>query len=179
MAYELKTFAYDNPMRRPRLEKVVINVGVGEGGEKLLKAEKVLQMVTGRKPVRTLARVANREWALKPGSPIGAKVTLRGEPARQFLKKALDVRNNQVPWYNFDDAGNLNFGLADYTDFPGMKYDPDIGIYGMNVTAVIVRPGNRIRERRLLRAKPGAKHRMDREEATAWVAKEFGVTVVE
>ncbi|HEV8361179.1 MAG TPA: 50S ribosomal protein L5, partial [Candidatus Thermoplasmatota archaeon] len=64
MPYQLQTFTYDNPMRKPRLEKVVVNIGVGEGGEKLIKAEKVLQMVTGRKPLRTLSRVNNREWGL-------------------------------------------------------------------------------------------------------------------
>jgi large subunit ribosomal protein L5 len=179
MAYALKSFTYDNAMRQPRLEKVVVNIGVGEGGEKLIKAEKVLSMVTGRKPVRTLARVANREWALRRGTPIGCKVTLRGDDARKFLKKALEVRNNVVPWYNFDDAGNLNFGIPDYTDFEGMKYDPDIGIYGMNITAVITRKGNRVRSRRVLRSRPGRRHVMDREEATAWVAKEFSVQVVE
>jgi large subunit ribosomal protein L5 len=179
MAYDLKSYAYTNPMRQPRLEKVVVNIGVGEGGEKLIKAEKVLGMVTGKKPVRTAARVTNREWGLKPGAPIGCKVTLRGEDARKFLKKAFDVRNGQVPWYNFDDAGNLNFGIPDYTDFEGMKYDPDIGIYGMNVTAVITRPGNRVKQRRLLAAKVGNQHKVDREEATAWIAKEFAVTVVE
>lgn len=179
MAYALKSYSYTNPMRKPRLEKVVVNIGVGEGGEKLLKAEKVLGMVTGKKPVRTVAKGANREWGLKPGAPIGAKVTLRGDDATRFLRKAFEVRNKQVPWYNFDDGGNLNFGLPDYTDFEGMKYDPDVGIYGMNVTAVITRAGSRIQRRRLLTGKVPNQHRVDREEATAWVAKEFGVTVVE
>jgi large subunit ribosomal protein L5 len=180
MAYSLQSFTYEpKDMRKPRLEKVVVNIGVGEGGEKLMKAEKVLGMVTGKKPVRTLARVNNREFGLKVGTPIGCKVTLRGEDAAKFLRKALDVRNKQVPWYNFDDEGNLNFGIPDHTDFEGMKYDPDIGIYGMNITAVITRKGNRIKQRRLLPAKPSRSHRMDREEATAWVAKEFGATVVE
>jgi large subunit ribosomal protein L5 len=179
MAYELKSYTYANPMRKPRVEKVVVNIGVGEGGEKLIKAEKVLQMVTGKKPVRTLARVNNREWGVKPGMPIGCKVTLRGDDGVRFLKKAFDVRGNKVPWYHFDDEGNLNFGVPDYTDFEGMKYDPDIGIFGMNVTAVITRPGNRVKQRRLLATRPGRHHRMDREEATAYVAQAFGVEVLE
>lgn len=179
MTYQLKTYTYENEMRKPRLEKVIVNIGVGEGGDKLIKAEKVLGMVTGKKPVRTVAKQANREWALRRGMPIGCKVTLRGDDARKFLKRAIEVRNGIVPWYNFDDEGNLNFGIPDYTDFEGMKYDPDIGIYGMNITAVITRKGNRVKQRRLLPAKLGSKHRMDREEATAWLAKEFGATVVE
>ena len=171
MAYALKSYTYTNPMRVPRLEKVVVNIGVGEGGEKLIKAEKVLQMVTGKKPMRTLTKVNNREWGLKPGMPIGAKVTLRGDDARAFLKKSFDVRNGVVPWYNFDDGGNLNFGIPDYTDFAGMKYDPDIGIYGMNITAVMSRPGSRIRQRRQLKARLPNNHRVDREEAGQVIIK--------
>lgn len=179
MAIQVRPFAYENPMRRPRLVKVVVNVGVGEGGEKLLKAEKVLGMVTGRKPVRTLARVANREFGIKPGAPIGCKVTLRGEDAAKFLRKALGIRSNRIPWYSFDEAGNLNFGIADYTDFEGMRYDPEIGIYGMNITAVLARPGLRVQERRLRRARIDPRQRVTREEAIAWFAKEFGVEAVE
>jgi len=179
MAYKLRSFTYTNPMKEPRLEKVVVNIGVGEAGEKLLKAEKVLGMVTGAKPVRTVAKKAEREWAIRRGSPIGCKVTLRGEAAEKFLKKALDVRNNQVPWFNFDDEGNLNFGVTDYTDFEGMKYDPDIGIFGMNITAVINRPGDRVRRRRLKTGKVGPAHRMGLDESVAWMAKKFDAKVVE
>ncbi|MFO1533900.1 MAG: 50S ribosomal protein L5, partial [Thermoplasmatota archaeon] len=65
-------------MRQARIEKVVVNIGVGEGGDKLLKAEKVMEMVTGAKPARTLSKVANRDWGLRVGGPIGVRVTLRG-----------------------------------------------------------------------------------------------------
>ena len=175
----VQPYDYANKMRQPRVEKVVVNIGVGEGGEKLIKAEKVLGMVTGKKPVRTLAKQPNREWALRKGAPIGCKVTMRGEDAVSFLKKAFDVRNNKMPWYHFDDEGNLNFGIPDYTDFAGMKYDPDIGIFGMNITAVITRPGARVKQRRLLKARVGKSHRLPREEAQSFVHSAFGVEVVE
>src|SRR5438105_5612247 len=70
-----------NPMTQPRIAKVTVNIGVGDGGEKLEKAEKILAMLSGGKPVRTLGKENNRELGVRPGAPIGCKVTLRGEMA--------------------------------------------------------------------------------------------------
>ena len=167
-----------NPMRVARIEKVVVNIGVGEGGDKLVKAEKVMGMVTGAKPSRTLSRVANRDWQLREGAPIGVRVTLRGEQAAAFVKKALDVRQFKVPEYSFDDGGNLNIGLADYTDFPGQKYDPEIGIFGMDIAIVIARPGNRVKNRRLLTRKIPKEHKVSREEAMELMRTQFNVEVI-
>ena len=167
-----------NPMRVPRIEKVVVNIGVGEGGDKLQKAEKVLEMVTGVKPSRTLSKVANRDWGLREGGPIGVRVTLRGEPAEAFVKKALDIRQYKVPSYSFDDGGNLNFGVSDYTDFPGQKYDPEIGIFGMDIAIVIARPGNRVKARRLLSRKVPKEHKVTREEAMELIKTKFNAEVI-
>jgi large subunit ribosomal protein L5 len=178
MSTQLGSYTYDNPMRVPHIEKVVVNIGVGEGGDKLLKAEKVIEMVTGVKPSRTLSKVANRDWGLRVGGPIGVRVTLRGEQAEAFVRKALDIRQFKVPDYSFDDGGNLNFGVADYTDFPGMKYDPEIGIFGMDIAIVIARPGNRVKSRRLLSRKIPREHKVSREEAQALIASKFNAEVV-
>jgi len=175
----VQDFAYANPMQAPRLEKVIINIGVGEAGEKLIKAEKVLSQLTKRKPVRTLSRVANRDWNLRVGLPIGCKVTLRGAAAKDFLKTCLEVRNNKLDPWNFDQEGNLNFGFSDHTDFPGMKYDPDIGIFGLNVTATLSRPGYRVKRRRVLPSRIPRASRIVREEGIAWVKANFPVEVLE
>jgi large subunit ribosomal protein L5 len=111
-------------MKQPRIDKVVVNIGVGEAGERLNKALKVLNMVTQQKPVVTTAKVTNRDLGVRSGMPIGCKVTMRGERAQEFLRKALSIRDNRVAMYSFDKEGNLSFGLPDYTDFEGMKYDP-------------------------------------------------------
>jgi large subunit ribosomal protein L5 len=167
-----------NPMLQPHVEKVVVNIGVGEGGDKLVKAEKVMSMVTGAKPARTLSKVTNRDWGLREGSPIGVRVTLRGEAAEAFIKKALDIRQFKVPDYSFDDGGNLNFGVADYTDFPGMKYDPEIGIFGMDIAVVIERPGGRVRRRRIESRKIPKEHKVSREEAMDLMRSKFNVEVI-
>lgn len=175
---DMAGFRYDNPMRVPRIEKIVVNIGVGEGGEKLQKAEKVMQMVTGAKPSRTLSKVMNRDWGLRTGAPIGVRVTLRGDLAEAFLRKALDIRQFKIPDYSFDDGGNLNFGVADYTDFPGQRYDPEIGIFGMDIAVVIARPGNRVRARRLRARKVPREHKVTREEAQALLKAKFNVEVI-
>ena len=135
------------PPRAIRIIKVVVNAGVGESGDPRTKAEKVLQMITHQKPVATRSHATNREWGIRVGQEIGAKVTLRGERARDFLDRALDARDRQLDPDSIDRHGNLAFGIADYTDFAGMKYDPAIGIHGMDIAVELGRAGWRIRSR--------------------------------
>ncbi len=166
-------------MREIALEKAVINIGVGDAGERLLKAEKVLQMVTGKKPVRTLAKTTNRDLGIRKGMQIGCKVTLRGAVAEEFVKKALWVRENRIAMWSFDPEGNFSFGISDYTDFPGMKYDPEIGIFGLDVCVSLVRPGRRIAKRRIMRRRVPKHHRVSRKEGHEFVRSKFGVEVVD
>ncbi len=166
-------------MRDVRIGKVVVNIGVGEAGEKLSKAQRVLQMVTRQKPVQTQAHQSVRDWAVRQNMPIGTKVTLRGEKAVEFLRRALAVRDNRLPPYVFDPHGNFSFGIADYTDFEGMKYDPQIGVFGMDVNVSLVRPGYRIKERRVSTSRVPRRHRVSKEEALAFARQTFGVEVVE
>jgi large subunit ribosomal protein L5 len=166
-------------MRDIRIEKVVVNVGVGEAGEKLVKARKVLELVTGQKSSQTLAHSAVRDWGVRRNMPIGTKVTLRGEPAEGFLKRALSIRNNRIPAYSFDPRGNFSFGIPDYTDFEGMKYDPEIGVFGMDVSVVLERPGFRVARRHVRAHSIPARHRITREEGIQFVQGRFGIEVVE
>jgi len=110
---------------------------------------------------------------------MGCKVTLRGAKAREFLVKALWVKNKQVMAYNFDPAGNLSFGISDYTDFEGMKYDPAVGIFGMDVNVRMVKPGVRVRLRRLARSRIPSRQNVGREEGMSFVRSQFGVEVLE
>ncbi len=162
----------------PRVAKVTINIGVGEAGERLEKAEKVLEMLTGRKPVKTIAKRTNKEFGIRKGMPIGCKVTLRKKEAEEFLKKAFGILNNKIPSYSFDDEGNFSFGIPDYTLFPDQKYDPEIGIFGMDICVTLERIGYRIKHRKIRRRKIPAKHRIKREEAMEFVKKRFNVEVI-
>ena len=166
-------------MRDLHVEKVVVNIGVGEAGERLVKAEKVLEMVTGQKPVETISKTVNRDLGIRQGMPLGCKVTLRGDVAEDFVKKALVIREMRVPEYSFDKEGNMSFGISDYTDFEGMKYDPEIGIFGMDISVVLRRPGNRVTQRALLRRRIPKSHRVCRDEAIQFMKDKFEVEVVE
>ena len=169
-------------MSSPRdvhVEKVVVNIGVGEAGERLTKACKVLEMVTGQKPVQTVSKTVNRDLGIREGMPLGCKVTLRGDVAADFLKRALVIREMRVPEYSFDKEGNMSFGITDYTDFDGMKYDPEIGIFGMDVNVVLRRTGNRITQRALLKRRIPKAHRVQRDEAIQYMKDNFNVKVIE
>jgi large subunit ribosomal protein L5 len=168
-----------NAMKDIRLYKAVVNIGVGDSGERLLKAEKVLSMITKMKPVRTVARTTNRDFGIRMGQQIGVKVTIRGKHAEEFVKQALWVRENRIAEYSFDPEGNFSFGIQDYTDFPGMKYDPEIGIFGLDVSVVLARRGKRVQSRRLLRRSIPAHHKITRKEGREFVKTKFGVEVVE
>ena len=138
-----------NPMSMPRISKVVVNIGVGEGGDRLSNAQKVLELVTGVNSVRTLGKQQNRDLKVRVGFPIGCKATIRNNDSiKKFLTDAFWVRENTIPSWNFDKSGNLSFGIPDYTDFPDQKYDPDIGIFGMDINIVLERPGHRVSRRR-------------------------------
>lgn len=169
-----------NPMTHPRITKVCVNIGVGEGGERLLNAENVLELVTGVKPQRTLGRIQNRDLKVRLGAPIGCKATMRkAEDIKKFLTDAFWVRENTIPGWNFDREGNLSFGIRDYTDFPGQKYNPDIGIYGMDITVVLERPGHRVSRRRRAKGKVGMDHRVTTDQSQAWFIENYGITIME
>ncbi|MCQ2055914.1 MAG: 50S ribosomal protein L5 [archaeon] len=166
-------------MRDIQIGKIVVNIGVGEAGERLVKAFKVLEMVTSQKPVQTISKTVNRDLGIRRGMPLGCKVTLRGNIATSFLERALAIREYRVHEYSFDKEGNMSFGITDYTDFDGMKYDPEIGIFGMDVCVVLGRPGGRINQRSLLKRKVSKSHRVQRNEAIRFMEDNFKVRVIE
>ncbi|HEC82125.1 MAG TPA: 50S ribosomal protein L5 [Thermoplasmatales archaeon] len=169
----------DNPMTKPRVAKVTVNIGVGEAGEKLEKAAKVLQSLTKHKPVQTLSKTTNKDLGIRKGMPIGCKVTLRKNDAEEFLKKALKVRENKIPYYSFDRTGNLSFGIPDHTLFPDQRYDPEIGIFGMDVCVTLEKPGYRVKHRRIRSKKIPSRHRVTLDEAMEFMKEKFNVEVIE
>ncbi len=166
-----------NPMRRPHISKITVNIGVGEGGEKLAKAEAILQKLTAQKPVKTLARVTNPTFEIRKGLPIGCIVTLRGEKSEAFLKKALEAVEHTVKEASFDDTGNVSFGVKEHIDIPGIKYDPSVGIFGMDVAVTIERPGYRIKRRRVGKKPVSKHHRLTKEDAIRFMEERYGIKI--
>tara|TARA_B100000029_G_C17558848_1_gene952623 strand:+ start:931 stop:1443 length:513 start_codon:yes stop_codon:yes gene_type:complete len=166
-----------NSMRKLRIAKVVLNIGVGEAGERLSKAETVLQKISGSKPVRTLSRSTNRDLGIRLGMPIGCKVTLRGTAAEKLLKDSLWVRENRLPAYCFSKTGSLSFGIPDYTGYKNESYDPDIGIFGLDIAVAFERPGFRVARRKIKKNKIGGNHRITADECREFMKSKFALEV--
>ncbi len=166
-------------MKQPRIAKVVVNIGVGESGERLGKAEQLLNKLTGKKPVRTISAHKIPTWNIKKGEPIGCKVTLRGKETFEILKRCLYAKENTLKPGSFDVNGNVSFGIQEYIDIQGIKYDPLIGIFGLNITVNIERPGYRIARRARKTAKVPAKAKTTRDESIEFMKNNFGVKIEE
>lgn len=167
-------------MRDVVIDKVTVNIGVGESGERLEKAKTVLKLLTKGNPTMTKAKTSNREFGLRKDQPIGVKVTLKGEDMDSFLKAALWVKNFKCLSYSFSQQGSYSFGIADYTDFKGMKYDPEIGIFGMDVVVTFRRRGGyRIARRRILPRSLPERIKVKREEMMEFMKKNYNAEILE
>ncbi|MBI5459042.1 50S ribosomal protein L5 [Methanobacterium sp.] len=166
-----------NPMQQVRIAKATVNIGVGEGGERLARAEKLIQTITNQKPVRTISKVTNPEFGIRKGQPIACKVTLRGENADAAVKLILSGIDNKIRPTQFDRQGNLSFGIHEHIDIPGMRYDPDIGIFGMNVNMTFEKPGYRIKRRKVQRKHIPHKHQVTTEETMEYMKEKFQIRI--
>jgi large subunit ribosomal protein L5 len=162
-------------MREPVVEKVVVHMGVGQGGRELANAEDILEAITGQESVRTRAEATEPDFGIRQGDPIGAKVTLRGERAEELLETALPLAD--VSRSQFDDTGNFSFGIAEHTEFPSQEYDPNIGIYGLDITVNLARPGSRVKKRTKATRQIPERHRLDTADAIAFLESTFDMEV--
>ncbi len=163
-----------NTMQKTRIEKVTVNMGVGQAGEELKKAVEILKMITGSKPAETKCKIKQPTWGIRENLPIGAKATLRGKKAREFLEKAFTAKEKRIKADSFDQRGNFGFGVKEYIEMPGAKYDPKVGIRGFDVLVTLEKPGYRVKKRRN-RKKLGKKHVVTKQEAQEFIQMEFGV----
>ncbi|MEM2147513.1 MAG: 50S ribosomal protein L5 [Candidatus Bathyarchaeia archaeon] len=168
----------ENPMLKPRIEKVVVNISVGKSGEPLEKASNVLKELTGQRPCKKKAKKTIRDFGIRRGEPMACVVTLRKQKAIEFLKKVLHVIDYKLPKNCFDEYGNFAFGIKEHIEIPGVKYDPEVGIFGMDVCVSVNRPGNRVKNRQRTKAKIGPNHVLNSEEAAVFVKDILGVELV-
>jgi large subunit ribosomal protein L5 len=141
----MKTFSYSNVMQVPRLEKVVINMGLGEALENariLDTSMEEISRITGQRPVLTRARKSIANFKLREGNPIGCRVTLRRQKMYDFLYRLLNIALPRVRDFKgvsprgFDGRGNYTLGVREQLIFPEVKYDDVEKIKGMNITIV-------------------------------------------
>lgn len=168
-----------NPMREIEIEKVTINISTSSKVEDVERALKLIKkIVSDQEPTKVKAKKRVQQWQIRPGVPKGAFITLRGERAREVLNRLLDAVDRTIDPDSFDNYGNFSFGIKEYLLIPGIKYDPEIGVLGMDVSVTLKRKGGyRVKYRKLKRAKIPERHRIKKEEAIEWVKNNLNVNV--
>ncbi|MEI6731201.1 MAG: 50S ribosomal protein L5 [archaeon] len=133
-------------MRHIKIEKVVLSSGAT--GDNLVKANKLLGIISGAKAQIVASQKRIPDFGVSPGMEVGTSVTLRGAHAIELLKRLLGAIDNQLKVRQVSE-NHFSFGIKEYIDIPGLKYQRDIGIRGLNVTVVFQRPGFRVKLKKI------------------------------
>lgn len=166
-------------MREIRVEKLTLNVGAGKDQDKLEKGIKLIEYITGTQPVKTVTNKRIPSWGLRPGLPIGCKLTVRNSSKEDLIKRFLESIDWKLRPGQFDNFGNISFGVHEYINIPGVNYNPDIGIMGFQISITLARPGLRISRRRLQKGSVPMKQRVSKDEAIEFMKKHFKAEIVE
>merc|ERR1712054_595831 len=154
------------------VRKLILNCCVGESGDRLTRAGKVLEQLSGQPPCYSKARYTTRAFGIRRNEKISTWVTLRGDKAMEILDRGLKVKEYELKKKNFSDSGNFGFGITEHIDL-GIKYDPSTGIYGMDFYVCLARPGFRVARRKHKNGRVGKKHKITKDEAMNWFITKY------
>lgn len=166
-------------MREIRIEKLTLNIGVGKNPALLDKGIMLLKQLTGKTPAKAITQKRIATWGIRPGLPIGCKVTVRGKAIKDLLTRFLQANDDILNERNFDNNGNISFGIHEYINIPGVNYNPDIGIIGLQVCITLSRPGFRIKKRKNQKKKIHKKHGIIKKEAIDFMQKNYNINLGE
>lgn len=161
-----------NPMQDIKIQKLCLNINVKPKEGKLDKAASVLKQITGQEPFKSKSRLTIRGWGIRRNEKISTSVTVKGEKAKKLLEEGLRVKEYELPQSCFSNNGCFGFGVEEHIDL-GIKFDPSIGIFGLNYFVVLEKAGTRVSKRRRCKSKIGKKQRIVQDEAQAWFKKQF------
>ena len=168
----------ENKMKEIRLEKLTLNMCAGNDAPKIEKSKSIIKTIAGKDAVITKTH-RRTNFGMPKAKAIGAKLTLRGDEALELLKKLIQAKDNRIKPSQFDTSGNFSFGIHEYINIPGIKYNPDAGMLGLDVCATLERRGYRVKKRKTRQAKVGKKHIITIPEAIKWAKSILGVVVSE
>ena len=138
----ISAFDYQNPLEVPKIKKILLNMGIGENvsdSKKINSAVDALELISGQKPVKTIAKKAIAGFKLREGLPVGVKVTLRKKVMYEFIDRLINIALPRVRDFrglnkkSFDGNGNYAFGIKEHIIFPEINYESVTDIWGMDV----------------------------------------------
>lgn len=166
----------NNKMREIKIEKVVLSVA--GTAEKLEKGARLLKTISGMEPKKLASKKRIPSFGVRPGLETGAKVTLRKNKISPILIRLLQAVNNEIKRSQIVD-NHFSFGIHEYIEIPGLEYQRDIGILGLNVTVDFTRAGERVARKKIKRGKIPARQRVTKEEIIDYMTKHFEIKLKE
>ena len=166
------------PMLRPKIAAVKLNVSLGVAGDALERTKTILENIAGQTPTETFAKDTWRSWGIRKGQPVGATVTVRGNQAYELLMSLFHAKEYKLKEKSIDKQGNFGFGIREHIDIPGQSYDPNLGIIGLDVLVQMERAGYRVKQRKYQSKKIGRDHMLSPVETKVFLRENYDIELI-